>query len=252
MKTKLYISLPISGKNIDEVRRRANFIKGALTEEYDPITPFDICPDSSLPYSELMGRDVAELLKCETILLDWDWRTSRGCRAEYELARIYGLRIVCLAAKDSLEMTEMDNGIQFSLQLNYAQIKALSDACDNYSRILAGQLDTGLADTIMNGITKENKGKENSELIDMYHQAMHFADELKAYVWNCGIGCSKGVGYDDTSDLLYDIHQVIRHHLWQMQPEPKSHYINDAYPAMRFGKEPLAVVTTLKGDGNNN
>lgn len=99
MKKKLYISLPISGRPLEDVKYRAEWLKvnSLFTKVYDAITPFDVCPDSTLPYNELMGRDIAALLDCDAILLDWDWKTSKGCRAEKAIAEIYGkpIMIVC-------------------------------------------------------------------------------------------------------------------------------------------------------------
>lgn len=98
MKKKVYISLPISGRTLDKVKERASFIKASVGEEFEPLTPFDICPDSTLEYPKLMGRDIAGLLKCQILLLDYDWQESKGCRAEHAIAQIYGLQIARIAA----------------------------------------------------------------------------------------------------------------------------------------------------------
>ena len=56
-----------------------------------------------------------------------------------------------------------------------------------------------------------------------------------------------GVGYDDTADILFDLHQVLRHQLWLDRPEDKkSHITVDADEAMRFGSEPLAIIERAK------
>lgn len=55
-----------------------------------------------------------------------------------------------------------------------------------------------------------------------------------------------GIHYDDTADILFDIHQCIRHQLWEDRPESeKSHITVDAYPQMRAGSEPLAIIQKL-------
>ncbi|MCM1221898.1 MAG: DUF4406 domain-containing protein [Lachnospiraceae bacterium] len=247
MKERVYISLPISGRNLDEVIKRANLIKSSLGEEYEPITPFDICPDSTLPYNELMGRDVAELLKCNTILLDYDWQESKGCRTEYEIARIYGLRIVKIAP--DLTTEELSDGMQFEMTLNKRQMQVLSDACDHYSRILCGQLDVGLEDAIEKGIQREYTTATFDKKHEIRETAREKIDEIKMLIWNMGRGASHGVKYDDNSDLLFDIHQVLRHQLWKINPNRLS-YVNSATQGFPFGKEPFVTVKMIKTNCN--
>lgn len=247
MKKKVYISLPISGRNLYDVMIRANFIKSTINEEYEAITPFDICPDSSLDYAELMGRDVSELLKCNILLQDYDWRESKGCRAEYELARIYGLQIHTLAKDGTIE--ETSDGSQFEMRLNKRQLQVLSSACDHYSRILCGQLDVGLEDAIEKGIEREYTTATFDKKFEIRDNVRDKIDEIKMLVWNMGRGASHGVNYDDDSDLLFDIHQVLRHHLWKMNPNRPSH-VNSATQGFPFGKEPFVTIKTIKTNGN--
>ena len=50
-----------------------------------------------------------------------------------------------------------------------------------------------------------------------------------------------------TSDVLFDLHQVIRHQLWLNRPEDKkSNYTVDASEAMQFAQEPLATIERIK------
>lgn len=246
MKEKVYISLPISGRNLNKVIKRANLIKSSVGEEYEPITPFDICPDSTLPYNELMGRDVAELLKCNIILLDYDWQESKGCRTEYEIARIYGLRIVKISA--DLQTEDLSDGMQFEITLNKRQMQVLSAACDNYSRILCGQLDVGLEDTIERGLDREYTTATLDKKFEIRDTIRDKLAEIKMLVWNMGRGASYGVNYDDDADLLFDIHQVLRHHLWKLNPNRLS-CVNSATQGFPFGKEPFVTVKTLKTNG---
>lgn len=53
MKKKLYISIPISGKDITEVKLHLDFVKNRLVSKlYEPVTPFDVSPDSNASYAE--------------------------------------------------------------------------------------------------------------------------------------------------------------------------------------------------------
>lgn len=47
-----------------------------------------------LPYSQLMGKDIAALLECSAILLCKGWEKSKGCRLEKATADIYDLEVL--------------------------------------------------------------------------------------------------------------------------------------------------------------
>lgn len=56
---KRYISLPITGHPIEEVKLRAANAKALLTAPgVEVITPFDICPEPDKDYAYYMGRDI--------------------------------------------------------------------------------------------------------------------------------------------------------------------------------------------------
>lgn len=96
-KKRLYISLPISGRPLKEAADEAAKLKTALEDEgYDVVTPFEVCPDNTLPYSALMGKDIAVLLECDAICLAPRWKNSKGCSLERAAAEIYGLDILCV------------------------------------------------------------------------------------------------------------------------------------------------------------
>lgn len=95
MKKKVYISIPISGKDITEVNLIVNMVKKGLEiNGCTPVTPFDASPDSKASYSEHMGRDIQALLECDAVYFCRGWQESKGCQAEYEVAKIYGKQMV--------------------------------------------------------------------------------------------------------------------------------------------------------------
>lgn len=95
MKKKVYISIPISGKDISEVKLHLDIVKnGLVSNGYEPITPFDVSPDFNASYAEHMGRDIQALLECDAVYFCRGWQDSKGCQAEYEVAKIYGKQIV--------------------------------------------------------------------------------------------------------------------------------------------------------------
>lgn len=55
MKTKVYVSLPITGHDLEETKKYANQVKKWLEEKgYEAITPFDACSEPDKPYSYYM------------------------------------------------------------------------------------------------------------------------------------------------------------------------------------------------------
>ena len=67
---------------------------GLKPNEWEIITPFDVCPEPDKPYSYYMGKDIEALLECDAIYLCEGWQNSKGCMAEFEVARIYGKEII--------------------------------------------------------------------------------------------------------------------------------------------------------------
>lgn len=94
MKKKVYISIPISGKDITEVKLHLDIVKNGLVSELcEPVTPFDVSQDSNASYAEHMGRDIQALLECDAVFFCFGWQDSKGCQAEYEVAKIYGKKM---------------------------------------------------------------------------------------------------------------------------------------------------------------
>ena len=96
---KIYMSLPISGHDLTERKEYAEYKQNMLYWAYKPneweiIPPFDVCPDPDKPYSYYMGKDIEALLECDAIYLCEGWQNSKGCMAEFEVARIYGKEIM--------------------------------------------------------------------------------------------------------------------------------------------------------------
>lgn len=97
---RFFISIPITGHPLDEVKERCykfvDKLKRYIAQEMpsknvEIIVPFDICPDPTLPYQYYMGKDIEALLTCDDIISMQGWPQSKGCLAEYEVSRIYHL-----------------------------------------------------------------------------------------------------------------------------------------------------------------
>lgn len=88
---KVYISLPITGHDIEEAEANCIYASGVIQAKgHTPVSPLDVSPDSDATYAEHMGNDIEALLNCEAVLFLPGWQTSKGCRLEYEAAVIYG------------------------------------------------------------------------------------------------------------------------------------------------------------------
>lgn len=90
---KLYVSLPISGFDMDYVRTRCEQAREKyILEGYDVVTPLDLtkhCPDA--PYNVCIGRCIEALLSCDKAVFLVGAADSKGCRVERYAASIYGI-----------------------------------------------------------------------------------------------------------------------------------------------------------------
>lgn len=92
---KCYISIPITGREIDEVKREIDSLKHVLrNNEYIPISPFDRDVDFNATHEQHMREDFKLLLDCDAILMARDWERSVGCRAELNVALACGIKII--------------------------------------------------------------------------------------------------------------------------------------------------------------
>lgn len=97
MKT-LYISIPISGHPIVDVKVRAYELKEMLSVEgWEVITPFDVVPDEDVShidnseekYAYCMGKDIEKLLLCDAVFFANGYVLSKGCMLEKHAAELF-------------------------------------------------------------------------------------------------------------------------------------------------------------------
>lgn len=93
--SKIYISLPISGRKLKDVKKQAAKAEKFLQSKgYKTVSPIEVSPNPQATYAEHMGRDIQALLECDGIYMCEGWETSKGCRAEHSVAMIYGRNIM--------------------------------------------------------------------------------------------------------------------------------------------------------------
>jgi len=100
MKKKIYISGPISGNDINEVRKAfldtENKLKARGYEVFNPLKN-GLPPESTT--AEHMKADIEALLQCDEIYMMKKWNHSAGCQTEFLVATAIGLDFVFEASE---------------------------------------------------------------------------------------------------------------------------------------------------------
>ena len=110
-KKKCYISgkiteLPneVATKNFREASLYAQFLG------YEPINPMEIIPNGDEPKSEkekwswYMKADLKEMMDCDAILMQNNWKDSKGAIVEHNLAKDLGLAIMHIGRHRNTEI----------------------------------------------------------------------------------------------------------------------------------------------------
>lgn len=90
---KIYISIPISGHDIEVQRAKAKKVEEALKARgHEVVNPFDTpYPDEVMSSEEqwryFMGEDIKRLLACDGVIFCSQWFRSKGCSIEHIVAR---------------------------------------------------------------------------------------------------------------------------------------------------------------------
>lgn len=92
---KIYISGPITGRDIDQARE--HFARAQLRIEelgHEAVNPFDNGLGPAYSWRENMVKDIDMLMQCDAICLLDGWQTSRGARIEHNIATELNLAIM--------------------------------------------------------------------------------------------------------------------------------------------------------------
>lgn len=87
----IYISLPITGQDIEMVEARAEFAAGAIEGlGHKPVNPLEFGEGEGKSYGEYLGKDIAAIIdRCDAVVFLDGWESSRGCMLEFSAAKIY-------------------------------------------------------------------------------------------------------------------------------------------------------------------
>ena len=92
---KVYISLPITGKDLQEQKSYARHVASLLSEAgFTHVNPFDNGLGDDAPYEEHIKADLKLMLGCDAIILCEGWLLSKGCVLESHVATACGLTVV--------------------------------------------------------------------------------------------------------------------------------------------------------------
>lgn len=138
----------------------------------------------------------------------------------------------------------------YQVTLTKRQVQLLSYVCDQFSRLICGQdwPYQEMMEAAWERRCKEATGKMMDKQWDggwsnMRSEADNLCKYIKERFWGLESNALYGINYDTTADILWDIHQVLRHQLWLDRPdEDKSTITVDASEAMRVGDEPLIKI----------
>lgn len=90
----VYISLPITGHDIEQVEASCIYASAVLKKKgHTPVSPLALDHQDPEFYEAVIGTDITALLCCDAVLFMDGWETSKGCRLEHAAAEIYGKEI---------------------------------------------------------------------------------------------------------------------------------------------------------------
>ena len=140
---------------------------------------------------------------------------------------------------------------KYTIEVNERQAQLLAWALNTFPRLIEGQSHAyqDLLESAWEKRCKEATGRMMDDEFEggwqkMREDAETFCKEIKKRFWGLASNAEYGIHYDESADILWDIYQALRYELWKNRPEPKSYMTVDAFPATRFGEEPLCTVTS--------
>lgn len=147
-----------------------------------------------------------------------------------------------------------DNKHIYTLELTERQAKLLSYACDQFARLIQGQ-DGAFQDLFEEAWEKRCKEAVGGHGMDkewdggwyaMREDAEQFCKQIKKRFWGLPPSTLNGIHYDETADILFDIHRVLRHQFYVDRGDTSIVTVDSENPTNSFGTEPLAKIKRKK------
>ena len=92
---KAYISMPISGRDHNDIHRRLQAaIHYLQSHGYSAEASIDISNPQAVSFKTTVGEDVQTLLSCDAVLMMPGWEHNNQCRLDYAAAEIFGKTII--------------------------------------------------------------------------------------------------------------------------------------------------------------
>jgi len=140
---------------------------------------------------------------------------------------------------------------KYIIEMNERQAQLLSWVCDTFPRLIEGQNHAyqDLFESAWEKRCKEATGKMMDDKFEggwykMREDAETFCKEIKKRFWDLAPNANYGINYDDTADIIWDCHRVIRHELWKNNPNRSNITVDSENPSFSIGSEPLIKVTS--------
>lgn len=139
---------------------------------------------------------------------------------------------------------------EYTLKLTRRQVKMLNYACDRLSRIICGQDWTyrEFMEAAWNKRCKEAVGGHGMDKewdggwYKMREDAESLSKSIKKRFWGMESNAMYGIHYDETADILFDLHRVLRYQLW-LDGKRDFHGVDSDEPTSPIGVEPLATIS---------
>lgn len=143
-----------------------------------------------------------------------------------------------------MKKTKQEAEPRYVISLTRKQLQLISIACERMSRNLCGQLDMGVYYELEKAIERHHEGEERMDLLSDVRNTL---DDLRARCWKLSSRQFYGLHYDKDSDILFDIHQVLRHQLWLEDPNRSNAVVMAT--VHKFAPEPLITIRKEDNDG---
>lgn len=129
---------------------------------------------------------------------------------------------------------------KYKMTLNGNQLSMIAVALEQYSRMMCGQLGTNYLPSIDHAIDKEYPLIK--DYISIRNKVNDHLSDIKKLIWKITNHGNKGIGYDENSDMAYDMYKIIRHQ-YELEKQEETKKLNSTYHTNVHSEYPLKHST---------